>query len=229
MKTIELNWTDLKTNVASRNLRLQYYQKDIQYHIFAFDGNMEFYTKIEIDSENPSIDQTDFEQNYKDNCNLKTHLTQLTPFSDTDNFFFRGMGVKGSATKSSDGNPNLTHISTQIPNQRYINGIHLMLVNQHFDDYIVFKVIDKDYLYAGILYPTDYSGIPWNLAQPNGVVLDTFGQNWNVISDKEDQGGVILDYPARILSGLYVCIEYFAHGTVEDVKVKCNYYLHEKK
>lgn len=101
------------------------------------------------------------------------------------------------------------------------------------DDRLDFIVVDKDYLYKGILYPEQYDDgqgtiLDWSVAAPNGVELDEFGSDWYVDDSTKTQLDVITPYPARIFSGLYMRIRYHAIGTTNDVKVKVNTYLHKK-
>lgn len=81
MKTIYLNWADFKSNVDSRELKVQYYLTDITYNILAFDGQLCFETKIEKE-DTPTADQLDFETNYLPNSNKKiNNPLQNNPFS----------------------------------------------------------------------------------------------------------------------------------------------------
>ena len=152
-----------------------------------------------------------------------TPLIRSKPFSDADGFRFRGFGISATATKETT-----TNIDYKLTEERYINGVDLILKDHEFGDTAKFQVVDKEYVYAGILYPADYGGIPWSTAQPNGVVLDEFGTDWNIASDEQHQHPVLLPYPARILVDLYIRIVYTSVGTVNDVKLRANLFLHKK-
>ena len=150
-------------------------------------------------------------------------LIRVKSFSDADGFRFRGKGISSTVPKTSTVN-----VDYKLTEERYINGVDLILKDQEFGDTAKFQVVDKEYIYAGILYPTDYGGIPWSTAQPDGVVLDEFGTDWNIVADEQHQHPVLLSYPARILINLYIRIVYTSVGTVNDVKLKANLFLHKK-
>ena len=84
MHTVTLNWADFKTNVANRQLDMQYFLQNDTYCILAFDNQIKFICKI--DSDDPkTADQTDFEDNYLTSCNVrldpvdpKTHGVKFT-------------------------------------------------------------------------------------------------------------------------------------------------------
>lgn len=158
------------------------------------------------------------------------------PFSETGDFFFRGKGFVGTADKSVDGTtPKVTNIDHKLTADRHINGVRLILKNQSWDDSVYFEIVDEDFDFAGILYPAtplEYGipvpeGIPWSAIMPDGMILNRFGEDWQ-ISESEDQGRELLKYPAALKKDMTVRIVYKTYST-EDVKVKCNLYLHEKK
>jgi hypothetical protein len=149
-------------------------------------------------------------------------LTRSKPFSDTDSFRFRGIGITGIANAGAESN-----IDYKFTVERYINGVDLILKNHVFGDYLKFQIVDKEYLYAGVLYEATYTGgVPWSVAQPNGVVLDEFATLWYV-SEEQRQGQIIIPYPARIYQNLYIRIIYKSYGA-NNVDLKANLFLHWK-
>lgn len=147
-------------------------------------------------------------------------IIRNSPFSDTGGFRFRGSSFTGTVA----GNTTQS-VDVQISQERWINGGLLIVDNIGTNDQGTFQVVDKDYLYAGVLYPSDFNGIPWSTAQPNGVILDEFINGYYVPLDKKLE--INLAYPARILSGLYIRLIYTS--THEDgCTLKCNMYLHWK-
>lgn len=127
-------------------------------------------------------------------------------FSDTEGMRFRGTGISGTATKNSSTNHDYN-----LPEDRYLNGVELLLENHQFDDTVKFQVVDVD----GVVYPA-------------GTVLDEFATDWHIASDTERQGPYILPYPALVYSWMYIRIVYTSTGTVDDVKFKANLFLHKK-
>jgi hypothetical protein len=147
-------------------------------------------------------------------------IIRNSPFSDTGGFRFRGASFKETVDSNST-----KVIDYQITQERWINGGQLIVNNIGDDDKGTFQVVDKDYLYAGILYPADFGGIAWSIAEPSGVVLDEFVKDFYIPTDKKLE--IVLTYPARILAGLYLRLIYTSSHT-DGCLIKCNLYLHWK-
>lgn len=62
MQGFNLTWAQFKTVVDDRNLSVQYLDIDNKYYMTAFDGPMQISCHLD---KNDSLDQTDFEINYK--------------------------------------------------------------------------------------------------------------------------------------------------------------------
>ena len=70
------DWTPFKATIAAKELKMQYYNGDMFYKIWASDDAAVY--KCDIFVEDPaSTDQADFEDNYKDDCNKTLHPTDL--------------------------------------------------------------------------------------------------------------------------------------------------------
>jgi len=67
MMELTKTWAELKTLISDKNLSLQYYQSDLEYSVFAFDGNIVYLTSLK----SGTSDYTDFETNYKATANKK--------------------------------------------------------------------------------------------------------------------------------------------------------------
>lgn len=143
-----------------------------------------------------------------------------SPFSDTGGFRFRGASFKDTVLANTTKS-----IDYQVTQERWINGGQLILSQIGSEDRASFQVVDKDYLYAGILYPADFNGIAWSTAQPDGVVLDEFIKDYYIPTDMKLE--IALAYPARILAGLYIRLIYTSTSG-SDCLIKCNLYLHWK-
>lgn len=142
--------------------------------------------------------------------NLKSAITKAAPFNDASGFRTRLMGIKGVITDASP------HIDIPITQERWINGVQLILKGHETGDSIDFITYDMTGLYAGVLYP---QGVP------APVALDQFANTFYVAGDKNDQGPVISSYPARLLPGLVVRVKYNRTGT-EPVQLFMNLFLH---
>ena len=134
-------------------------------------------------------------------------ITKDKPFKDAGGFRLRIKGVAGTAAKNSTSS-----IDYLVPEERFINGVSLLLKNHVWGDHVKFQVVDKDNV----------------MGYGAGLVLDTFGDQWYVNDEKQDQDDVTAEYPARIPAGLYIRLVYTSVGTVYDVQVKMNMWLHKK-
>lgn len=129
-----------------------------------------------------------------------------TPFSDSDGFRARLKGFSGTATLGQT-----TNIDYLVSEERYINGAQLILQNQVFGDKVNFEIVDVD----------DILGLG------AGTVLDTFAEDWFIDSSNMNQQIIKIEYPAKILAGLYVRVKYTSTGA-SNVDVRCNLLLHKK-
>lgn len=236
MYTINSTWTDIKAFIDSRNISAQYLETSSNYHIIVIDGN--FSLEIRLKKTSPAnSDQLDFETNYKTSGN-KTFtdsdnrlITTSSPFSNSGGFRARFKGFSGIALKNTT-----TSLDFNIPEERYINGVRLLLNNHKLGDTITFSVVDKSYTYAGVLYPAtpteagipDVEGLSWATVSPTGVILDTFGEGLFMDPLICTQPDMTVPYPAKLYAGLYMRIVYYSTGTVDDVEIKCNMNLHWK-
>ena len=140
-------------------------------------------------------------------------------------------GISGTANASS-----VSFIDYKLTEMMWMSGVKIILEGHVSGDVLNFNIVDKEFIYAGILYPPTpiEAGIPgtegltWAQVTPNGVHLENFGEDINVITDRQDQGKEEAGYWAELPAGLYVEIKYTSTG-IDDVKVKANLYLHKPK
>lgn len=244
-KDNEVEWDDMKAFLNERKLPAQYIKFKDTYWIMGADGPFQIWCRVPIanteQGDTVQADEADFVANYLPNANTvltdnKGHtIVRQSAFSDSEGFRARFKGFKGTAAKwdGSTGNEKVTNIDFEIPEERYINGIRLILTNHVDNDKLDFVIVDKNYSYAGILYPAEYDDgngntYPWSAVAPDGVELDEFGTDWYVDDTSKTQPDVITPYPARIFAGLFMRIRYHAIGTANDITVKVNTYLHKK-
>ena len=208
---MRVDWTTFKGFIDDRSLSVQYVDINDAYYLKAIDGNFSLDCKIQKDDPATS-DQTDFEDNYKAAGNATfsdaggSTIVRTHAFNNTDDLKFRGTGVSGTATKNATSN-----IDYVMPENRFINGVDLLIKDHVWGDKIDFQVVDVDNI----------------LGYGAGVVLDEFGKDWYVDPDKCGQGQIRVEYPALVYAGLYIRIKYHSVGTVDDVLVKCNMFLHK--
>lgn len=103
---------------------------------------------------------------------------------------------------------------------RYIQGVRLMLKNHLWGDTINLQIIDTD----GVI------PAPARAAFPLYPVLRQFATNWAVDNTSQDQGQHVFGYVARIIAGVYLRIIYTSTSSVlaADVDIKLNCLLHKK-
>ena len=158
----------------------------------------------------------------KSNIPQDVSIAENKPFADAKGFRARFKGISGIATAGQT-----TNIDYTLSEERYITGVRLLVKDCAFGDNVDLEIVDTTYTYAGILYSADDNGTAWSVSQPNGVVLDRFGESWYVANDGETQPDVVVPYPARLLAGLTVRIIYHSVGLINS-DLKANIYLHWK-
>jgi len=138
----------------------------------------------------------------------------------TDAFAYNGQySVKATGYAGTALAGAVTNFDCAIgPEDRYINGINLLLNSHAWGDTVDLQVIDKDGVLAGILYPP---------GTPLPVMLNQFGTNWNIDDSHQDQGKEMFNYVARLYAGVYVRVIYRSVGLV-NVDIKLNCYFHQK-
>ena len=67
MATISVSWSILKAATVDKNIKLQFFETNNSYFIYAINGVLVFETRLKITSP-PSSDQTDFETNFKNDA-----------------------------------------------------------------------------------------------------------------------------------------------------------------
>lgn len=208
---MEVEWSNFKSFVNSRGLSVQWVVIGSNYHLVAIDGPFQISCVLPTDE---TIDDVlDFVNNFKTLGNKRfsdsegVQLNRNRAFANSDGFRFRGLGISATATKNTT-----TNIDYLIPQDRYMNGVSIILKNQVFGDTASFQIVDKDNV----------------LGYGAGTVLDEFATDWNMSEDSQDQGAVLLPYPAKVIAGLYIRIVYKSVGTENDVLVRANLFLHWK-
>jgi len=131
-------------------------------------------------------------------------IVRTRAFVNTDGFRFRGASFTGTATAGQS-----TSIDFKLIDDRYCNGGRLLVSQTGQEDQITFQVVDKDNI----------------LGYGAGVVLDQFIDGYYIPAS--DTLEVKLDYPAKIIAGLYMRLIY-KNTSLTDTIVKCNLFLHWK-
>jgi len=128
------------------------------------------------------------------------------PFSEAYGFRQRSKGFHGTALAGQT-----THLDFAITEERWIQGIQVILDNHAAADTVTLSIIDKDNI----------------LGYGENFVCDVFGEDWNVNPDFGCQGIILNAYPAVIKAGLYIRISYTSTGIL-PVSVRPNFFLHKK-
>lgn len=130
-----------------------------------------------------------------------------------DNFRVRYVGIfdlniPAGQTLTADWEiPAMTYGGN--PATSSFNGGRFKVAGGNDGDYVTLQVVDKDYAYAGVLYPADYQGIPWSTAAPTGVLLDEFATNYYVFPDEVAE---VSAHKANLYDGLEVRVIYTNTG-----------------
>jgi hypothetical protein len=147
-----------------------------------------------------------------DDGNIRSSILKTRPFNDAGGFRTRLKGVKGLVTQSS---PIIDLLLTE---ERWINGVQLLLSGHKTGDSVELAVMDVQGHYSGKLYPAHI---------PAPVPLDKFAETFYVSEDKQDQGQVISNYPARLLPGMTIRLVY-NHSGEHEVQAYLNLFMHIK-
>ena len=130
-----------------------------------------------------------------------------SPFAINTEYEVKAKGYIGTATAGTS-----TDIDFAVgAEDRYIDGVRILLSNHADGDTMDFKVVDVDNV----------------LGYGAGVVLKQFGYTWNVDYENSDQGMNVYNFLAKINAGLYVRITYNSAG-VSNVTVKANVRMFKK-
>jgi hypothetical protein len=199
----KVNWENFKNFLQTRKVD----------PILIGDSNEKYWLVASCDSvsfecdvlKNNTEEVQDYEENWK-TISLRRSTLRTSAFNDNESHRFRGVGLIETVTSESS-----TEILHQLTEDRKIDGAQLILKDHNWNDSIDFVVIDKDNLFG----------------LGEGVVLDKFAEDWNISTDKQDQGVFKVPYIAHIPAGLYIGLIYHSAGTV-DVSVKVNLLLHKK-
>jgi hypothetical protein len=126
-------------------------------------------------------------------------------FSFNGNYEVKATGFRGTAIAGTT-----TAINFPIGvEDRHMNGIRLILLNHVEADTIGLQVVDIDNV----------------LGYGAGIVLKTFGINWNIDSGVSDQGRDTYNFVAKLPAGVYVRLNYTSNGSVDvTVKLNCSFF-----
>ena len=124
----------------------------------------------------------------------------------------------------------------KLEKNKWLSGIRIILKDHDDNDCLDLNIVDKEYLFKGKFYPETpteagipgVEGLTWAQVIPDGVVLDAFGKDVQVSTDKQDQGKEQEGYWARLLQGMYIEIKYKS-SSLSNVLLKANLFLHEDK
>lgn len=131
----------------------------------------------------------------------------IDAFAYNGQYEVKATGYRGTAAAGTTTNLDFA-IGAE---DRYINGLALILKNHAAEDLVGLKIVDVDNV----------------LGYGAGLVLKTFGTNWNVDDSQQHQGKDSFNYAAKIPAGVYVRVVYESTGGT-NVLVKLNLLLHKK-
>ena len=114
------------------------------------------------------------------------------------------MGTLGTAAHGTT-----TNIDFKLTDDNLLTGAIFQCKDANWGDSVTIQVVDVD----GIVYPA-------------GSVLAQFVTNWYVVTDDQRQISMDVNYPAKIIAGLYLRVVYKSTGST-DVGVAGNYMLHK--
>jgi len=210
MEPISVSWDTFKDwAVIKKKLKVQeLLGTDNVYNLLAFDGSMGASCRIAKDNP-PSSDQDDYENNYQSASNKAGEINVITSIEKPDK----------DLVLASDDQPfigNVCTLSLYVPGNlgdlgtRQIAGGYVFTDKYYFGDRASkCALLDKDYSYAGSLYPAtpleagvpNSEGLAWSEVYPDGFVLGTYtddelpenNRGWRLWADDGGQGGADID------------------------------------
>lgn len=143
MRNISIsNWSDFKTIIASKKLLMQYYDSTTKYNVFAVE-NSSLYWEISLLKDEGS-DVTDFENNYKANCNapLEVRSSAGRPARTSPSPQPNGtvQKLKGYQILLTSGNTD-AYVDISFDHTVYIKGGNIVSAGVDEDDYVNAKTL----------------------------------------------------------------------------------------
>lgn len=117
---------------------------------------------------------------------------------------YSAIGISGSAAAGIN-----TNIDFKLNDDMLLTGAQVLTETSTFGDSLSFQIVDVD-----------------GIVSPAGTVLNQFVDNWQLMSDRQEQINLQVNYPAKIIAGLYLRLIYNSIGT-NSINVAINYCLHK--
>lgn len=152
------------------------------------------------------VDATDLIRGFAEELSTDSQgnvIVREKPFKDDDGYRKRVKGYK--ARVDSQG---ITENTFLIKEERWMDGIELIVKGHKTGDSLNFETIDTTGVYEGTYYPA---------GTPLPVTLDMFGEDYYLSEERQRQGRIGSNFLARLLPGLAIRMVY--NGTaVTQVK-----------
>jgi hypothetical protein len=212
------SWAEVKTFSAARYANLQYVSLNGYYLVTASDGPLTLYCRIPISAEPlAESEQYDFERNYKQNCNKILSIER--PFADP---LFRTK-VNACEQIASISPGESSSVDFRMPEELYLYGGNIIIVNPQLGDFIQCSIYDKD-----SVIPEAYrSAICENWPTVALYIVKQFVEvpaEGTSVKDGLDTRPLI----AKITAGLYLRLNYTATQSGIARQVAVNYNLLKK-
>lgn len=136
---------------------------------------------------------------------MTVHYIRKVADLDADRAKYRLQGIAGTA-----GADSTTDIDWRFPEERWITGGIFAVNNGNWGDSATIQIIDIDNV----------------LGYGANVVLDTFAENYGVMSDQQFQGDIECPYVALIPAGLYIRIKYTNTSESTAAQILLNLHSH---
>lgn len=105
----------------------------------------------------------------------------------------------------------------------YIRDGDLEVKDYDYNDYAYMALVDKDYIHAGVLYPSEPApGVTWEQAMPDGVVLHAYISDYPIDARSNPS---VTEIPNEALSdlnlnGIYMRVKYKNNSLASVAKCK---------
>lgn len=181
---MEINWSEFKTFIDSRNLSIQYVVYNNNYHLKGFDGFFELECLIPFDR-SLSSDTIDFEDNYKANGN-QSIIQNVGTKLERDDIVLKLGRISGQADANGDLILNIIIPGTTGIITRYISGGYVYVDPYTWDSALIkCEVIDVDNIFG--------FGANTILKQYHDSELATENQGWYFEKSYGTEGSIDIE------------------------------------
>lgn len=224
---IELPWSIFKAQLDTEKYQWLHFERDNTLIIFAKQNNFTALCKINLDD---AADADDFLDNYSEKSGAVIKSKVITEFELDDK-------TLGLVSAEGEFQNDECVVEMQVPGTpggvgRFVKEGYAFTDTYAWGTRIKkIALVDKEYLYAGTLYPAEPApGVTWEQAAPEGVELGDYAdpempeenRGWRFWAEEGGQGGTDVDSLAgygNLLAGCFLRLVFTKPANSSPTKV----------